>query len=132
MSKVSNQILDRNREPVQQAHRWLRIERAARCIARVGIEESPGVHRGFALGNALETVFEQRYRGDLSRRQLACRSGCVQKIQVPHLSRSFCAHRFSDAQCLLLRWVRRAGDRNQCAGDASLSTGSSTLQRSKA
>ena len=74
------QILDGNREPVQQSRRALRIELARTPHRGVGIQKSPGVHRGFARGDAIETVLEESDRGNLSRRQLARRGSSAQAV----------------------------------------------------
>ena len=67
------QVLDRDRQPVQQSCRRLRVEHARTLHRSIGVDEGPGANRGLALGNALETVAQQRYRGDLSRGKLARR-----------------------------------------------------------
>jgi hypothetical protein len=82
------QILDGDWESVQQSRRRLRIECACTAQRSVGIQDGPSPHRGFALGDSLEAVLEQGYRGNLSRRQLAHRGSRAQAVEAAHVKGS--------------------------------------------
>ena len=69
------QILDRDRQAVQQTGRGPRIERTSACDRPIGVDQRPCVDGGFALRDAREAVGEQRFGRDLARCKLARRGG---------------------------------------------------------
>jgi len=79
------QILDADRQTVQESRSRLRVERACAAHRTVDVDVRPRPDHGLALADALEAIGQQRHCRDLSRRELARGLGGGQAIEVSHL-----------------------------------------------
>ena len=79
------QVLHRDRQPMQQSCRGLRVQCAGALHRAVGIDARPGADRGLALGDALEAIGEQRHRRDFARRELPRRLRRAQMVEASHV-----------------------------------------------
>src|SRR5437667_401429 len=87
------------------------VERPCALQRGVGIDVSPGVHRGLALGNPLEAFGHEPDGGDLAGRELSRRGSRAQTIQLAsHVIRSL---RVTCSGAVTWSRVPRANDRRR-------------------